>query len=163
MPGSPMIPLQHRRQDHSASCLAACVVMVLSHHRVEISEVEARRILKTKPYSGTHPVNLLRLSDLGFDAWPYEGTEAELRQRIFSGFPVISFLWTGALKHWARFGGADYIHTVVVVGYSATVVSIHDPVMSEGPTEISWVEFKESWQYSRQMMAVIEAHLGHDE
>ena len=56
MPGSPMIPLQHHRQDHSASCLAACVVMVLSHHRVEISEVEARRILKTKPYSGTHPV-----------------------------------------------------------------------------------------------------------
>lgn len=137
--------------------------MVLSHHRVEISEVEARRILKTKPYSGTHPVNLLRLSDLGFDGWPYEGTEAELRQRISSGLPVISFLWTGALHHWTRYGGVDYIHAVVVVGYTEDMVSVHDWVMDDGPIEISWVEFKESWQYSRQMMAVIETHVGRDE
>ena len=128
-----------------------------------MSEVEARRIRKTKPYSGTHPVNLLRLSDLGFNAWPYEGTEAELRQRISSGVPVISFLWTGALHHWTRYGGVDYIHTVVVVGYTEDMVSVHDPVMDDGPIEISWVEFKESWQYSRQMIAVIETHVGRDE
>ena len=128
-----------------------------------MSQLEARRILKTKPYSGTHPVNLLRLSDLGFDAWPYESTEAELRQRISSGLPVIAFLWTGALKHWTSLGGVDYIHTVVVVGCTETMISVHDPFMSSGPIEISWVEFKESWQYSRQMMAVIETHVGRDE
>lgn len=34
MPKSPMIRLQHHQQEHSVSCLAACVVMALAHWQV---------------------------------------------------------------------------------------------------------------------------------
>jgi len=79
---SSIIHLPHHKQEYGASCLpvlseaegAACVVMVLSHWQVEVAEAEVRRIIRTKPYSGTHPVNLIHLSELGFVAWPYEGT-----------------------------------------------------------------------------------------
>lgn len=151
----PMISLRHHRQENSASCLAACVVMILGHHHVEMAESDARRLLKTKPYSGAHPINLLQLSEFGFDAWPYEGTVAELKQRVHGGVPVITFLWTAALRHWAKLGGIDYLHAVVVAGFDESIISIHDPAMQDGPMALSWSEFKDAWQYSRQMMAVI--------
>jgi ABC-type bacteriocin/lantibiotic exporter with double-glycine peptidase domain len=150
-----MIHLRHHQQEHSASCLAACVVMVLAHWQVELIESEVRRIIRTKPHSGTHPMNLISLGDLGFKAWPYEGTEYELRQRIASDEPVIVFLWTGVLQHWANQEGVDYLHTVIVVGWNDDVVFVHDPALPNAPIEITWSEFKDAWQYSRQMMAVI--------
>lgn len=156
MPNWPMIRLQHHRQQHSASCLAACVVMALAHHHVELPEADVRQILKTKPYSGAHPINLLQLGELGFDAWPYEGTTAELKLRIASGLPVIVFLWTGALRHWQERGGVDYLHSVVVVGVTDATVLLHDPALPDGPVELPWDEFRDAWQYSRQMMAVIQ-------
>ncbi len=159
MPSLPMIRLQHHRQEHSASCLAACVVIVLAHHRVEMSEVDLRRILKTKPYSGAHPISLLQLGELGFDAWPYEGTAAELRLRIASGLPVIVFLWTGVLQHWKEQGDIDYLHSVVVAGLTNDTVLVHDPALPDGPIELPWEDFCNAWQYSRQMMAVIQPHV----
>lgn len=150
-----MIHLRHHQQEHSASCLAACAVMALAHWQVELIETEVRRIIRTKPYSGTHPMNLINLGDLGFDAWPYEGTEYELRQRIASDEPVIVFLWTGVLQHWANREGVDYLHMVIVVDWNDDVVFVHDPILPNGPIEIAWSEFKDAWQYSRQMMAVI--------
>ena len=156
MPKPPIIRLPHHKQEHGASCLAACVVMVLAHWQVEVSEAEVRRILKTKPYSGAHPVNLLHLSELGFEAWPFDGTVDGLRQRVNAEMPAIVFLWTGALRYWAERGGVDYLHAVVVVGWNDATVWVHDPVLLEGPIEISWAEFKDAWAYSRQMMAVVE-------
>lgn len=164
MPKSSIVRLPHHQQEHSASCLpalskaegTACVVMVLSRWQVEVAETEVRRIIKTKPYSGTHPVNLLRLGELGLHAWPFEGTVDNLRQRVSSGTPVIVFLWTGALQHWIEREGVDYLHAVVVVGWAETAVWAHDPILPEGPIEIAWAEFKDAWQYSRHMMAVVE-------
>lgn len=160
MPKSSMIHLLHHPQEHSASCLAACVVMILASWQVEVTGAEVRRIIKTKPYAGAHPMNLLRLSELGFLAWPFEGTVDELQQRLDRGLPVIAFLWTGSLAYWAERGGVDYLHAVVVVGWAETSVWIHDPVLPVGPTEISWAEFKDAWQYSRHMLATIELRDG---
>ncbi|MBN1877734.1 MAG: C39 family peptidase [Anaerolineae bacterium] len=156
MPKSPIIRLTHHPQEHSASCLAACVVMILSSWQVKVTEAEVRRIIKTKPYSGAHPVNLLRLSAIDFLGWPFESTVDELRQRLDRGMPLIAFLWTGSLAYWAEQGGVDYLHAVVVVGWTETSVWVHDPALPEGPTEISWAEFKDAWQYSRHMLAAIE-------
>ncbi len=155
MPKSPILRLRHHQQEHSASCLAACVVMALAYWQLEVSEAQVRRIIRTKPYSGMHPVNLINLSALGFDAWPYEGTEYELRQRIVNDEPVIVFLWTGVLRHWADQEGIDYQHTVVVAGWSDDAVFVHDPILPDGPIEILWTEFSDAWRYSRQMMAVV--------
>ena len=156
MPKWSIIRLPHHRQEHSASCLAACVVMVLSRWQVEVAEAEVRRIIKTKPYSGTHPVNLLHLSELGFLAWPFEGTVDDLRQRVSRGVPAIVFLWTGALQSWTEREGVDSLHAVDMVGWTETAVWVHDPALPEGPIEISWVELKDAWRYSRHMMATIE-------
>lgn len=156
MPKSPVIHLQHHQQEHSASCLAACVVMILSSWQIEVTEAEVRRIIRTKPYSGAHPMNLLRLSELGFLGWPFEGTVDDVQQRLDRGISLIAFLWTGSLTYWAEKVGVDYLHAVVVVGWTETSVWIHDPVLPEGPTEISWAEFKDAWQYSRHMLAAIE-------
>jgi predicted double-glycine peptidase len=130
--------------------------MALSHLRVSVSEADVRRILKTRPYAGAHPINLLRLNELGYTGWPFEGTEQDLRQRVAAGQPVIVFLWTAALRHWADRGGVDYQHTVVVVGWDDAGVLVHDPMLSHGPTEVSWPGFREAWRYTRQMTAVIE-------
>lgn len=156
MPKQSIMHLSHQQQEHSASCLAACVVMVLARWQVEVAEAEVRRVIKTKLYSGPHPVNLLRLSELGFRAWPFEGTVDGLQQRVRSGMPAIVFLWTGGLEYWVEREGEDYLHAVVVVGWTETSVWAHDPVLREGPTEIPWAEFKDAWRYSRHMMATIE-------
>ena len=37
MPKSPIVHLQHHQQEHSASCLAACVVMILSSWQIEVT------------------------------------------------------------------------------------------------------------------------------
>ena len=134
--------------------------MILSYWQVNVSETEVRRIIKTKPFAGAHPVNLLRLTELNFIGWPSEGTIADLKHRLDGNMPVIVFLWTGSLAYWAEQVGVDYLHAVVVVGWSETSVWIHDPKLPAGPTEISWSEFKDAWQYSRHMLAVIEPQDG---
>ncbi len=156
MPKSFMIHLQHRQQGHSASCLAACVVMILSYWHVDVTEAEVCRIIKTKPHAGAHPVNLQWLHELGVMAWPFEGTVDDLQHRLENDMPVIAFLWTGSLEYWTTHVGVDYLHAVVAVGWTETSVWVHDPALPEGPTEISWVEFKDAWQYSRHMLAAIE-------
>jgi len=130
--------------------------MVLAHWQVAIDEADVRRILKTRPFTGTHAINLMRLSELGFNAWPMEGTVAELQRRVGDGAPVIAFLWTGTLPYLEKLGEADYFHTVVVVGWTGTSVWVHDPLLPDGPMELPWAEFSEAWNNTRQMMALIE-------
>jgi len=148
--------LRHHQQENSASCLAACVVMAFSRWGKEISEAEVRRVLKTKPYSGTHAVNLLRLAELGMEAWPQEGTMAGLIESVASGIPVIVFLWTGVLRQWQERGGVDYLHTIVVVGLADDSFWVHDPVLPDGPTRLGWDEFIQAWGYARYLMAVVQ-------
>ncbi len=68
---------------------------------------------------------------------------------------MIVFLWTGVLQHWADRDGVDYLHTVIIVGWDADAILVHDPVLPDGPIEIPWAEFKDAWRYSRQLMAVV--------
>lgn len=89
MPKPSTILLPHYQQEHSASCLAACVRMLLAFCKMEVPESDLRRILRVKPFSGAHPINL-------------------------------------------------------------------DPKLSHGPIEIPLAEFEEAWQYSRQLIAVVE-------
>lgn len=156
MPKAPFISLTHHEQERSTSCLPACVLTVLSHWKVVCTEPDLRRLLKSRPHSGTHAINLIHLSELGFTAWPTEGTLTELQHRVRTGTPVIAFLWTGELSHLEDLGEAHYLHTVVVVGWTEKTVWVHDPLLHEGPIEIPRGEFMEAWSYARQMMAVIQ-------
>jgi len=42
--------------------------MVLAHWGVNVTEADVRRILKTKPYSGTQAINLLQMF---IEAWGF--------------------------------------------------------------------------------------------
>lgn len=156
MPKPSTILLPHYQQEHSASCLAACVRMLLAFCKMEVPESDLRRILRVKPFSGAHPINLMHLSELGFRGWSHFATLADLKERIGNGLPCTVFLWTGCLSHFADTEGVDYLHAVVVVGFSTAGVLVHDPKLSHGPIEIPLVEFEEAWQYSRQLIAVVE-------
>jgi len=70
MPKQPIIHLPHLPQENSASCVPACVVMALSRWGSNLAESDLRRILRTNSYTGTHAINLLRLTEHGFDIWP---------------------------------------------------------------------------------------------
>jgi hypothetical protein len=47
----------------------------------------------------------------------------------------------------------------VVAGLTNDTVLVHDPVLPDGPIELPWEDFCNAWQYSRQMMAVIQPHV----
>jgi predicted double-glycine peptidase len=130
--------------------------MILAFWEIEAPESDLRRILRVKPFSGAHPINLMYLSELGFRGWSYFATLADLEERIGNGLPCIVFLWTECLSHFADTEGVDYLHAVAVVGFSATGILVQDPKLSHGPIEIPLAEFEEAWQYSRQLIAIVE-------
>lgn len=151
-----IIRLPHHPQEHDFSCLAACVRMVLAYHHIELTEADLRRLLKTRPGIGTHPVHLRNLESLGVaSTWPYPSTLDELKRSVEGGQPVIAFVWTGALRDVKDTEGIDYLHTVVVVGFSETAVLVHDPRLANGPTEISLRVFENAWKYADHLIAVI--------
>lgn len=151
-----MIHLPHYLQERDYSCVAACARMVLGLYGIERTETELRQLLKTRPGIGTHPIHLRNLESLGVDAtWPYPGTLDELRQIIERGIPVIAFVWTGALQSIVDSEGADYLHTIVIVGFSESGILIHDPRLDTGPVEISVSVFGNAWKYADHLIAVV--------
>lgn len=104
-----IIHLQHHSQERDYSCVAACARMVLGLYAIQTTEDELRRLLKTRPGVGTHPIHLHNLESLGVGStWPYPGTLDELKQIIDDGTPVIAFVWTGALQNIFDSEGIDY-------------------------------------------------------
>ncbi|MBI3913049.1 MAG: C39 family peptidase [Chloroflexi bacterium] len=151
-----IIRLPHLPQEHDFSCVAACARMVLAFYGKPISEAELRRILKTRPGIGTHPIHLRNLESLGVAAtWPYPSTSAELQQLVDAGHPIIAFVWTGSLRDYTETEGIDYLHTVVVVGFSDPSVLVHDPRLTTGPIEIPRTVFADAWKYADHLIAVI--------
>jgi ABC-type bacteriocin/lantibiotic exporter with double-glycine peptidase domain len=135
------MPVPHLEQERDYSCLAACVRMVLAFYGAEHPESELRGLLKTRP-GGTSPANvLLRLPTLGFEAAVYTGSAQPLREGLLAGRPGIVHVWTPPLPHW----DVEAIHAVVVVGWAEDALSIHDPVLPTGPTQIPLNAFLRAW------------------
>lgn len=151
-----IIRLRHHRQEFDYSCVAASAKMILAALGHDLAEADIRRILKTRAWSGTHPINFRNLETLGVEAvWPYPVTLADVRQLVENNTPVVVFLWTGALKHWPDTQGIDYLHSVVVVGFTENGVLLHDPKLTDGPTEISVHDFSEAWKLAGHLIAHI--------
>ena len=151
-----IIRLPHHPQEHDFSCLAACARMVLAFYRIETSETELRRLLKTRPGIGTHPIHFRNLESLCVIAtWPYPGTRDAIKRLVEDSQPVIAFVWTGALRDVEETNAIDYLHTVVVVGFSATSILVHDPRLDVGPIEIPLLVFENAWKFADHLIAVI--------
>lgn len=131
--------------------------MILARLGQDLAEAELRALLKTRPSTGTHPINFRNLETLGVEVvWPYPATLADVRRLVEAGIPVVVFLWTAALKYWPPAGGIDYLHTAVVAGFTETGLLLHDPKLATGPTEISIAEFLEAWKLADHLIAYIQ-------
>ncbi len=130
--------------------------MVLAYYRIDIAEPELRRLLKTRPSVGTHPIHLRNLQALGVSSsLPYPSTLTDLKALVDSGTPVIAFVWTAPLRDVSDTEGIDYLHAVIVVGFTAKDVLVHDPRLSDGPTQIPLKTFQDAWKYADHLIAVI--------
>ncbi len=130
--------------------------MILAFYRIDVSEAALRHLLKTRPGIGTHPIHFRNLESLGVTAtWPYPSSLDEIKQAVDSRKPVIAFVWTGALRDVRDTEGIDYLHSMVVVGFSEPGVFVHDPRLASGPTEISLSVFENAWKYADHLIAAI--------
>lgn len=95
----PHLPIEHRRQEERAGCLAAYAQMALQHIHVHQSQSQLNRLLGLSE-TGVPAPRIRRLSQLGVSVVYVAGDEAALRTAIDRGLPPIVFLSTGDLPYW---------------------------------------------------------------
>ena len=156
---STKLPLKvpYYQQEQNNSCLPACVRMVLAFLGIEKSEQDIRRLLKIKP-AGTNPLNVTCLKYWEVEAVSSFSTLDELQIYVIQERPVIVLLWTGELNYWDSEKYLDYLHTVVVIGYTNDNILVNDPAFPDYPKTIPINEFLEAWSYSQQMLISIEKY-----
>ena len=136
--------------------MAACARMILAGFGQHLLESNLRVLLKTRASTGTHPINFRNLESLGLEAiWPFPATMADMRDLLADGIPVVVFVWTGALKHWPPTAGVDYLHALVVVGFTQTSVTLHDPKLANGPIEMPFEDFSTAWTLADHLIAYL--------
>jgi ABC-type bacteriocin/lantibiotic exporter with double-glycine peptidase domain len=115
--------------------------MVLAFHGADYTEDVLRQLLGTR-VTGTSPARvMLRLPDLGFDAYVLDASLSFLRDSIASGEPCIVHVWTASLPHWQT----EVIHAVVVTGMDEQTVWVNDPVLNSGTTPVPLEAFMVAW------------------
>ncbi len=135
------LPVPHFKQQHSYSCLPACVRMVLAYWGQEHSEEELAQALGTLPVWGTRPESVVAgLDKLGYHAlWFERATLERLLDLLAEGWPVIVFVRAADLPH-----GRVGLHAVVVVRIEGGQVTCLDPTLDhELSVELS--SFLKAW------------------
>lgn len=128
-----LLPIEHRRQEDDAGCLATCAQMVLAHLGVTVSQAELNRLFELTPLG----VPLSRLQRL---AQPYKvqatihkaGNLTDLQQAIAQNSPPIVFVHTGQLSYWSE----ETQHAVVVAGYDGSTLLLNDPAFPDAPKQV---------------------------
>lgn len=145
-----VISLPHHPQSTEGFCLAACARMVLAYWGKAASEEDVAELLRIGIW-GVPASAIRRLSQWGWNVNYGRGVEVALTQWLQKGIPVIAFVRTGFLEHWAT----DVGHAVVIVGMAEGQVYIHDPVEKEGPLTVSRIGFEAAWTEMDYGYAVI--------
>lgn len=142
----------HFQQELDYSCLPACVRMVLAFYEEQRSELELRRLLKTR-VTGTSPVAvMLRLPEIGFEAQVFEASRYLLRRYLEADEPCIAHVWTAALPYWSD----SVVHAVVVTDMDSDAVWINDPVLASGPTRVAQTAFLAAWAATGHTLIVVK-------
>ena len=145
------LPVPHRKQNDDATCLPACVAMILAYLGRHLEQSKIARILGTTEL-GTRSSNVSRLATLGLTVEYEEGSANKLRSLLSKGIPCIIFLWTGNLSYWQR----DTPHAVVVIGLTEDMVLLNDPAFQEAPIRVSLGEFLLAWCEFEYRYATLE-------
>jgi len=151
-----LLKKKHYKQELSASCVAAAARTLLDYHGVtDVSEVELRRILKTKP-GGTNLMNLLFLKDekrWKLDVEIHKSTLNDLMVSVHhKRILVIVFVDTGPFPHWSE----SVYHVVLVVGYDEDAVIVNDPFFDSAEIRIPKEKFLQAWDLRRNYMVIIK-------
>jgi len=143
--------VSHYKQELLYSCLPACVRMVLAFYGNQRSESELRTLLKTRPGGASPAQVMLRLPDLGFEAYVMDGSQAILQNMLSMERPCIVHVLTTPLPHWDQ----EAIHALVVTEITQEHIWVHDPIIEQGPVAIDLGMFLNAWAATDRLMIVI--------
>ncbi len=128
-------------QEHSWTCLPACIRMVLAYRGALLSENEITDVCGTVPWRGTPPEKALEgIEKLGFRALWFENADLQrLVDLTDEKWPVIVFLRSSDLPY-GKYG----LHAAVVVGFKDGQVVMADPVLG-ALTQLATSHFARAW------------------
>jgi ABC-type bacteriocin/lantibiotic exporter with double-glycine peptidase domain len=139
-----LLSVPHQRQQNDGDCLAACAAMLVTYLGRSLDYARLRQLLNVQPF-GAPAGNIRRLAQLNLNV-TYSQTDLNgLKAMVQQGRPVIVFVKTGELLHWAY--STD--HALVVVGYDDDYLYVNDPDRDEtetplavprGDFELAWLE-----------------------
>ena len=143
-------------QEHPASCIAACLTMVLSSFGTQSTEQEIRQMLGN-PRSGlTLGEAAARLSERGAEAeWHSDWGLDDLRDCVRGGgYPIVGI----ERRH---FGHPSAAHAVVVVDVRATEIEMLDPLLGPDPRVTLIDTFAAAWRTAGQEVLIMVAPFSH--
>lgn len=151
----PWLSVPHYKQESRATCLPACVRMVLAYYGEERTEAELSQWLNVR-FIGAQTENLRRLRQHGYEVYLEQSSWGELSDWLLEDVPPIAFVNAAELPGWF----VPYaLHAVVVVGVTAEEVIFHDPQFAESPRRATWACFREAWVETEfSLGAIVRLH-----
>lgn len=151
-----LIAVPHRVEAFVGACLPACLEMALAFFGIARSQHRIASQIGYIDGAGTPARNITRLSAPGIQlSYHQNGTIEEIRQALTSGAVPIVFVRTGELPHWNE----DTPHALVIVGITADILHVNDPVFEHAPIPISIGDFLLAWyEFDNQWALVVRSH-----
>ena len=142
--------IQWFAQEHPASCVAACLRMVLSSFGTPGTEEEIRRRLGNPRYGLTLEEAAAKLSEGGAVAeWRPDWGLDDLRDCVRDGnYPIV-----GVERRY--FGHPSAAHAVVIVDVQATEIEMLDPLLGPDPRVTLIDTFAAAWRNAGQEVLIL--------
>lgn len=142
------------RQEQHASCVAACVRMVLSGFGQALTERQIRRTLGQSPAGLSLEKACQRIQRIGAQAaWHEDWGLIDLRDCLRDGwYPIV-----GIERRF--FGHADVLHAVILLEISSQSVSVFDPLGSAQVEIFKLQTFELAWNSAGHQALVITSSL----
>lgn len=133
------LKIDHRQQETSTGCLAACAQMALEHLGIAVTQAELNELLKATP-AGVPASCLTRIERYGVQTKFQKGTAEDLNQAIDQNIPPIVFVHTGQLPYWT----INTQHALLVIGYNEEIFLLNDPAFFQ-PQRVPVLELMLAW------------------
>ncbi|MGH9832551.1 MAG: cysteine peptidase family C39 domain-containing protein [Blastocatellia bacterium] len=142
--------IQWFAQEHPASCIAACLRIVLSSFGTQRAEQEIRQMLGNPRYGLTLEQATAKLLEGGAVAeWRADWGLDDLRDCVRDGnYPIV-----GVERRY--FGHPSAAHAVVVVDARATEVEMLDPLLGPAPRVTLIETFAAAWRNAGQEVLIL--------
>lgn len=139
-------------QEQRASCVAACVRMVLSGFGQALTERHIRRALGQSPAGLSLEKACQRMQRIGAQAaWHDDWALIDLRDCLRDGWiPIV-----GIERRF--FGHADVLHAVVLLEISSQSISAFDPLGSAQVETFNLQTFELAWNSAGHQALVIKS------